>query len=92
MMLSSDRKKVVGLILSKAPGSGLDSKLKRMNEEAMGKMAGRDEDFDSALESAASAFLSAVESKDAKMVAKAFHEMFKACEVAPHEEYEHDEE
>lgn len=94
MMLSSkDRKKVVGLILSKAPGSGLNNDLKRKNEEAMGKMgeAESGDDFGSALMSAASAFLDAVESKDASMVAQAFHEMFKACEVAPHDEYEHEE-
>ena len=92
MMLSSkDRLRAISAILSKAPSTGMDSELKRKNEEAMVGMNKPSDEFSEVLQSAASALLSAIESKDAPTVAQAFHEMFKACEVAPHDEYDHDE-
>lgn len=43
------------------------------------------------LEAAAKELCSAIEARDHKAIAKAFHKAFKASELMPHEEAEHDE-
>lgn len=100
-MMMTNPKKAVSVILSRVSPSveskkEMKSEGKSLLEKLLASQGGEEKEGEAdpseSLRVAASAFVEAVHSKDIAATAAAFKEMFKACELAPHEEYEEEDE